>query len=242
MSLPTLRVPTKESPSFFNEGILTGGSIGALALGIPTLVISGVFGFFTVPAVAAIGFTIGGLIGGVSGKNHMQQEQLIGHEVPPPTLFNKGIITGLFLGAVVGIGLIAGGAAAAVNINGILGTALMVAGAVSAIGGAFFGASHQKGKMTKEYAEAEQYHAQLRSQTISRAPMREAGLQPVIQQQADIAPTQEIGSSASYKNTVSPDDMATMLAKLAQRPDKSTHAAGIEAQRSQAALTEPSKA
>lgn len=142
--LPNYRVPVgpEHKPRLLNKDVLAGGTAGFL-IGLP----------FAAP--------IGGVIGAVLGKKHLENEQEFGKVVKPPTPYNKESFIG------VGFGSLAGAVAsvATVAVVGVFAAPAVATLAGLATIGALAFAGFKKGsdigkeRMQKEYSAAASYVA-----------------------------------------------------------------------------------
>ena len=135
-----LRVPSNETPRFWNRDASTGFAIANIAT-LPTVFNGGWTGITAVMA---------GLVGGgMYGKHKQQQELRDGKLVHPPTYLNKNTLIGISDGIIFGsiIGILTGG-------TGLF----AVAGLAAGLG--FMGSRYGYHRMKHDYDAAKQYVSQ----------------------------------------------------------------------------------
>ena len=108
--LPRLPAPT---PTLFNTtaslmGLMAGGAayVAASYFGAAAVTV----GSLTLAAPLAGALAVGALgtwVGGMIGKSQMREQMRTGQPVREPSLFNRGLINGLFFGAAAVVGVLA---------------------------------------------------------------------------------------------------------------------------------------
>lgn len=93
------KIKPEGQPSLLNHEMGEGAFWGNTAGGLATLATPPKYGTAVVLGATAVG----GLIGGVQGKNKQEQEQQHGKTVKSPGYFNKGIISGMMGGYIIGL-------------------------------------------------------------------------------------------------------------------------------------------
>jgi|GEM_PF-5642699 len=102
MSDGAINVPAETTPSLWNDYLYEGAKIGALpaaaavglGVGVPTLSV-----------LAALGVVGGGVAGAFYGKSEMEKESSKGKTFYPPSIFNRGALSGALTASIVGVAL-----------------------------------------------------------------------------------------------------------------------------------------
>jgi len=175
-----MTLQTHHNPSLFNKDMLLGGLLGLL---IP------------IPGAALITAPIGGILGGLIGKNRLAKENREGKTVGEPSFWNKDTLIGGLIGlalagiAAFSVGLIGAGATVVTAAAAPAAAPVVLGLGVGAVGAALFGVpilgAYIGGKIGKKRQERE---------------YDEARRQQIVQQLSqNISP--EIGQAVEYKMT-----------------------------------------
>lgn len=111
------RISVKDEPTIWNQDMGKWAFWGSLIIGVPLMLAAMSNGyipedadffrkipkgeFFLTEAIGWGSAAIGGIFGGLVGKSRMEEEQQEGKIVREPTIWNKGLLTGLMVGGLI---------------------------------------------------------------------------------------------------------------------------------------------
>lgn len=210
-------LPVTEMPTIFNKEMAIGAVAGSL--------------------FPVVGTFLGGLIGGVFGKQRMNQELQTGRIMDPPSYWNKELLIGSVIGGPAAAAMastavlaysLAGGFAAysAVGLAGVLGGSLLGIGAIGLAGivaGAMIGSRMGYKQDAADYERCLQIRElEAAAGMAPRQPLR----QPLLEQ----APALDAASNTKttpvgYKNSVTPEESNLLTERQQEKGKQADHAA-----------------
>lgn len=192
------KIKPDEQPSIVNGEAagwgLLGGFVGSMAASIIGKGTQGI------GLANSAGLAIGGILGGLKGKSRLEHEQQEGRVVKTPGYWNRGIINGLFAGFLVHVPLVT------LVKNGNLSRGWAMASAWGTIGAMITGSIWRKNSLQHDF-----------DKSVAIRDSNQAKVNQLLNEAAKLTPP-VADEPASYKNSVTPDEVTALLEKQAQAP------------------------